>query len=1664
MPIRPVISPDFYAPALLRSAASASVDQVEVGSARAESSGGTQAGMPPPLALAQQLAERGASFEVQGRNWLFQKTWKSADPEKVSQELKKDDPQVRVRLASEQWIPLESAERLGLFHAFHAGSPEQLSDGALGQALAATHAPGAAYLAYLALSQGPTAERESELFKAFEQGKLEAGKLARPELAKSLKGLAEQGYALSTGTPLATYLSSARLAPEAPVEVSHQGLRLRNLQQRELCAPPTRELELLKSQAERMRRLAGKQAEQAWELVRQDGSSRPLSERVELAGLLMGPHLATLYPAVLRNTPEQAPLQPTAEELQALARSVQPEMAVKALELGRKQGYHQDHWREAVADTRDLKLAERALAALEGKDYAARQATFRQLVTVSPAWAVEAAEELGPELALRGGELARLARAGQPALEAWRHCKQENLPFRAVALESSRELLGRAGLDPAGWTAIYASMPPGQGLLALAGELKPWKPTLEGMTKLVALEPESYPEVKALAARFKNADQAVTAWGELLASDRARPDFAERRQTLEQMVEQKGWEKGRAAYAELASPRETSTWAERLERLKLAEQTWPEQSLETYRRLRQANLDDAQLQAFSELSAQLALKKEGDWELSDGRWVNKLYIGASPQNSLELPVISLAHLTGCKLSFTQQHDLRVDKNRALLEASADGQTWSQLASFPGALGGPTAESVDLSAFDGKKLHLRFVVRPEHWDNSGPGEALAISDLKLTGQSLSQTVELLSQKGLASPEGLLDEAARLPALARLAVQAGGARQALELSKLAPDQDWSALGELASRMGASAAGQIWPRLTGADQARELALVAHLSAPRTPLETLLKRTRQLSALQLSEESLDTLRQVASEQPEWHSVGAWDASDQGWSNRLYIGAPTQNELTSPPLSLAHLLSPQLTLSERHDLRVDGNLARIELAEDGPDPRWSTLIELKGTSSERKDLQLDLSRHAGKTVRLRFAVVPKVWNEDGPGVALSVQSLKLKGETAWGPVSTPLGCAGELWDRALEGLSNMPREHREEALQTLGQLSARAKDARQALELWPLLLGRPERLLERAGALSELAGRMGPAAAASAWPLLDEGSGAELSRVRWLEIAARTAPAGASLADLEPVYRNLCSQPLDDRATAALEGVLARRPSWTREGVWETRRDPQRGAVWSNRLFIGAPFKNELTTPPIRLTDLDSARVVFAARHDLRTEKNQAELEISADEGKSWTALARFQGAQRTEWADQEVDLSAYLSKTVQLRLRVAPEHWDESGPGNAFELAGLKVVGRSAASAPQRTVFEETMDASLVARALEAAAGSSESMLALGELSEKLGDSVQALKLWPGLSPELGKPDFPQRQEAMIALASSCGVEQAVEAWPLISSEGPTELAQRSRLFTLASRLAETSGLKASELYLQMAGTDPEALEAAEKLARSQPEWAAVGSWSQQGAAWIDRLFIGAPLEQHLTTPPLPLAGLTDVKVEFSEKHDLRVQDNVAGLEISVDGQSYTSLAQFPGLSADWSQRSVDLSAYSGRTVQLRFAVKPKQWTNDGPGEALGIRDLRLQATREGSEVRLDLLSLQGAAVEMLAAASSEGMRILGQLGPDQAWRVLGSLGQARALGLLEGRDAGECLIRVLQSMIVGESLERAMEAMLQGNGRTLDEQEDSVIVGGVRVSKRR
>lgn len=76
----------------------------------------------------------------------------------------------------------------------------------------------------------------------------------------------------------------------------------------------------------------------------------------------------------------------------------------------------------------------------------------------------------------------------------------------------------------------------------------------------------------------------------------------------------------------------------------------------------------------------------------------------------------------------------------------------------------------------------------------------------------------------------------------------------------------------------------------------------------------------------------------------------------------------------------------------------------------------------------------------------------------------------------------------------------------------------------------------------------------------------------------------------------------------------------------------------------------------------------------------------------------------------------------------------------------------------------------------------------------------------------------------------------------------------------------------------------------------------------------------------DRSLTSAPLSLAGIQGAAVTFDYKHDLEQRFDKVALEVSSDGQSWTSLQEFTGKKM-WERARVDLSAYDGQSIQLRF-----------------------------------------------------------------------------------------------------------------------------------------
>ncbi|MEW6278752.1 MAG: S8 family serine peptidase, partial [Candidatus Eremiobacterota bacterium] len=74
--------------------------------------------------------------------------------------------------------------------------------------------------------------------------------------------------------------------------------------------------------------------------------------------------------------------------------------------------------------------------------------------------------------------------------------------------------------------------------------------------------------------------------------------------------------------------------------------------------------------------------------------------------ALTSPEISLEGVRGSSLTFDCRHDLENRFDKVALEASSDGQNWTSLREFTGRQGWDRYR-VDLSAFDGRKIRLRF---------------------------------------------------------------------------------------------------------------------------------------------------------------------------------------------------------------------------------------------------------------------------------------------------------------------------------------------------------------------------------------------------------------------------------------------------------------------------------------------------------------------------------------------------------------------------------------------------------------------------------------------------------------------------------------------------------------------------------------------------------------------------------------------------------------------------------------------------------------------------------------------------------------------------------------------------------------------------------------------
>ncbi|HYF77690.1 MAG TPA: S8 family serine peptidase, partial [Symbiobacteriaceae bacterium] len=98
---------------------------------------------------------------------------------------------------------------------------------------------------------------------------------------------------------------------------------------------------------------------------------------------------------------------------------------------------------------------------------------------------------------------------------------------------------------------------------------------------------------------------------------------------------------------------------------------------------------------------------------------------------------------------------------------------------------------------------------------------------------------------------------------------------------------------------------------------------------------------------------------------------------------------------------------------------------------------------------------------------------------------------------------------------------------------------------------------------------------------------------------------------------------------------------------------------VWATNLAgdYGASTNASLVSPPIDLSGMANVALRFAHWYALERNFDFARVEVSADSGASWTALASYtspSGGTPVGWETPTIDLSAYAGQTIQIRFRL--------------------------------------------------------------------------------------------------------------------------------------------------------------------------------------------------------------------------------------------------------------------------------------------------------------------------------------------------------------------------------------------------------------------------
>jgi glucose/arabinose dehydrogenase len=110
----------------------------------------------------------------------------------------------------------------------------------------------------------------------------------------------------------------------------------------------------------------------------------------------------------------------------------------------------------------------------------------------------------------------------------------------------------------------------------------------------------------------------------------------------------------------------------------------------------------------------------------------------------------------------------------------------------------------------------------------------------------------------------------------------------------------------------------------------------------------------------------------------------------------------------------------------------------------------------------------------------------------------------------------------------------------------------------------------------------------------------------------------------------------------------------------------------------------------------------------------------------------------------------------------------------------------------------------------------------------------------------------------------------------------------------------------------------------------------WVASGTWrldtqiTRSGTAWLADASTVGMISMLVQGTTVDLTSVSHPQLSFWQRSNLATND-IAAVDVSLDGgTSWTIVDQQVGLQTDWSMRTVDLTAYQGHEIRLRFRLQ--------------------------------------------------------------------------------------------------------------------------------------